>query len=109
MRFLELICFSVVLALFSILCRSQLFQVSGFDNNLKRIKKQSDSLIFISGSFKNACKGKGFSSLDEWVCVCYEMWDLEKIEWSYLGKAEDGFFYGSWEGPFGNGEVYAEK
>ena len=51
----------------------------------------------------------GFSSLDEWVCVCYEMWDLEKIEWSYLGKAEDVFFYGSWEGPFGNGEVYAEK
>jgi hypothetical protein len=37
------------------------------------------------------------------------MWDLEKIEWSYLGKAEDGFFYGNWEGPFGNGEVYAEK
>lgn len=73
------------------------------------MKKKTDSLVFISKSFRNSCGRKGFSSLDEWKSVCAQMWNLETIEWTYIGKEDDGFFYGSWKGPFGSGEVYAEQ
>lgn len=118
MRFAELICFSVILALFSSLFSSQIFLISKMDRRLETIKKEADSLVFISESFLNACKGKGFSSLDEWKTVCSSMWNLEEIEWSFTvtEKSSDdeegkkvGFYSGSWKGPFGSGEVYEKE
>lgn len=112
MRYIELVCLSLIFAIFSALFRSQLFQLSGIDSSLSKMKKKTDSLTFISTSFRNTCQGKGFSSLDEWKSVCADMWNLETIEWTYVGNsenAEDGFFCGKWEGPSGSGEVYAEQ
>ena len=113
MRFAELICFSVILALFSSLFSSQIFLISKMDRRLETIKKEADSMVFISESFL-----KGFSSLDEWKTVCSSMWNLEEIEWSFTvtEKSSDdeegkkvGFYSGSWKGPFGSGEVYEKE
>ena len=109
MRFVELICFSLILAVFSSLCSSFIFQLGRLDHQLEKIKAERDSLVFISQSFSNAGKGKGFASLDEWKQVCSAMWKLEKIEWSNCGEGEGGLIHGSWSGPYGSGEVYAKK
>ena len=109
MRFVELICFSVILALFSSLCSGFIFQIRRLDHQLEKIQLETDSLVFISQSFCNACKGKGFSSLDEWKLACRDMWQLEKIEWTSCGQKESGLIHASWSGPYGSGEVYAKK
>ena len=79
MRFVELICFSLILAVFSSLCSSFIFQLGRLDHQLEKIKAERDSLVFISQSFSNAGKGKGFASLDEWKRVCSAMWKLVKL------------------------------
>ncbi len=114
MRFPELICFSLLLALFSSLCSSFLFQVKRLNSHLEEIRAETNSLIFISQSFCNTCKGKGFKSLEEWEGVCSALWKLEKIEWTSsevknFDEEKSRLIHGSWSGPYGSGEVYAKK
>ena len=113
MRFTEVICLSVVLALFSTLFAGIYRQISIMDRKLELLEKNTDSMIFISGSFTALCNGKGFSSFEEWEKACTSMWQLEKIGWEYIGESgvEPGneIYRGSWNGPYGNGEVFAKK
>ena len=73
---------------------------------LEALRNHTDSLVFISGSFTALCKGKGFSSFEEWQRVCKIMWQLESIEWEYAGGE---IYCGRWNGPYGSGEVFAKK
>ena len=85
---------------------AQLFQIKKIDEQLMLLKKQVDSITFISGSFCNSCKEKGFHNLDEWKVVCKKMWKLEEIEWSCFKSGEELIYFGKWNGPYGRGEVY---
>ena len=109
MRFSELICLSVLAALFSTMLSDGLSQLIKLEKKLSCIRKKTESLHFISESFKNACEDKGFSSFDEWETVCSALWELDSIEWKIISQGENEIYYGSWKGESGNGEVYAQK
>ena len=126
MRLVELICFSVILTLFSSAFTKLYSQFLLLDMQIEEMKKKSDSLIFISESFCNSCQGKGFASFDEWKAGCGSLWQLESIEWKCVewrcvdakaagyeeGESEDNpllLYCGSWKGPYGSGEVYGRK
>ncbi len=116
MRFTEVICLSVILALFSTLFTGAYRQVFEMDRKLEKLEKNTDSLIFISGSFTASCNGKGFSSFDEWEKACKSMWQLESIGWEYVGESvpEPGnqiyqVYRGNWKGPYGCGEVFSKR
>lgn len=85
-----------------------LTQLAKADSELEVIRRKTDSLIFISESFFNSCKGKGFSSLDEWEKACAALWKLESIEWKALEEKGEIIYMGKWNGPYGSGEVYGK-
>ncbi len=77
------------------------------------VRKEFESGRFISESFANACKGRGFGTLVQWQKTCRAMWDLDYIGWSKadsfmnVENPENGqLLYGRWIGPYGNGEIY---
>ena len=109
MRFVDVICLSVILALFSASFTGIFSQIIRLQNDVDNARKKSDSLIFISESFCNSCSGKGFSSLDEWKRVCACVWQLDFIEWECVGGEDSGLYCGKWKGPYGSGEVYGAK
>lgn len=109
MRFTDLICISVILALYSSIFIGLFSQISRVDRELSEIRNKTDSMIFISESFLNLCKGKGFSSIDEWKGVCMDMWNLESIDLQRVGDEENGFYICRWTGPYGSGEVYGKN
>ena len=108
MRLVDVICSSVILALFSSVFAGLFSQIVRIDRELDEIRKKTDSTIFITESFYNSCKGKGFSSFDEWKGTCADMWKLESIECECIGGAESGLYCGKWKGPYGSGEVYGK-
>ena len=105
---------------FSMLMISLLFSgILGFgkiygelDLKTKSLTFQNDSLKFISESFENTCRGKGFSSLNEWQKVCGALWKLDYIGWSkadsFLPLCESSVLYGTWRSSLFNGEVYCD-
>ena len=114
MRFTELIIFSVLLAVFSSLLSSFIYQTRKLDEKLFELRRKTDSLIFISESFNKLCAGekKGFESFDEWEAVCKSMWNLESIEWKKMTAVKgngENVFLGRWQGPYGSGEVYCKR
>ena len=113
MRFVEVICFSVILVLFSSAFTGVYSQLLKMDSRLEQIQKKTESLIFISESFCNTCRGKGFSSFDEWETGCASLWKLESIEWECIEGKSVGqnvvLYCGRWSGPYGNGVVYGTK
>jgi len=108
MRITDLICLSVILAVFSSVFTGVYSQLLKMDKQIEEVRKKSDSMTFISQSFYSSCKGKGFSSLDEWKTVCAEMWALESIDWECVGGEKSGLYKGVWNGPYGSGEVYGK-
>ena len=108
MRFTELVCLSVILTVLASSLSGLFIQFFKMDRQVELLRKKSDSLIFISQSFYNTCRGKGFSSLDEWKQDCSLLWNLESIEWEYVGGVNSGLYRGKWKGPYGNGEVYCK-
>lgn len=65
------------------------------------IRRKTESLEFISESFRLSCNGKGFENLDEWKLKNSLLWNLDEIGWEKKGNVFRGF----WKGPAGNGEV----
>ena len=109
MKLTDLICLSVILAVFSSFVAGFFSQCIKLDKQVEVLRRKSESMKFISESFYNSCKGKGFSSLDEWKAVCGTLWNLENIEWEKYGGEESGLYRGKWIGPYGSGEVYGKK
>lgn len=109
MRYTDLICFSLILVLFSSITYGLFSQILKSEKKIEELRKQSDSLIFISESFYDLCRGEGFSSFDEWKRVCGELWELESIESGFSGDAENPLYWGSWKGPYGEGKVYERR
>ena len=109
MRFTDLICISVILALYSSIFTGLFSQISRVDRELSEIRNKTESMIFISESFLNQCNGKGFSSFDEWKEVCRDMWELESIDLQHFGNEENEFYICHWNGPYGSGEVYGKN
>lgn len=109
MRFVELICFSVVLAVFSSGMSGLLYQIRMLDKRAGELKKRTDILLFVSESFYNTCQGKGFSSLEEWKSGCGVLLKLDEIDWEVSEKYAGGLYCGKWKSPYGNGEVYFTK
>ena len=109
MRLIDAICLSVILVVFSSIVSMTLAEIVRLDEELEAIERKTDSLIFISESFKACSRGKGFSSFDEWKLTCGSMLMLENIEWKNIYLEENELYYGKWDGPDGTGEVYVRK
>lgn len=109
MKYIEMLCFSVLLALFSSVFASLIFQFFRMDKELVEIRKKSEAMIFITESFYNSCKGEGFSSFEEWKQVCTSLWNLESIDYESVGGPGSGLYRARWDGPYGSGEIYAKK
>jgi len=109
MRFTELICLSVFLAVFSTMFASSLSQLRKLDRELEFVRNKTESMIFISSSFKESCRGKGFSSFEEWSRGCKALWQLKSIEWNRFDTSKETIYYGAWSGVYGNGRVFAKK
>lgn len=109
MRMIDIISLSVILVVFSSMVSSTLSSIEMLNRKLEAIKRKTDSLIFISESFKSCCQGKGFSSFDEWKQVCGSLWKLENIEWENMHLEESELYCGKWDGPEGTGEVYVKR
>ena len=109
MRYTDLICFSLILVLFSSTISGLFSQILKSERHIDELRKQTDSLIFISESFYDLCRGEGFSSLDEWKRVSGQLWELESIESGVSGDEENPLFWGRWKGPYGEGEVYGRR
>lgn len=71
------------------------------ENKLK-LEKKADSYEFISESFRAACDGYGFSSLEDWEKTVRAMWKLEDIKIEQKGE----LVHLVWQGPDGNGEIF---
>ena len=106
MRLSEMIGLSVFLVLFFSMISSAYKNISKLDERLELVKGKADSLVFISESFSAACKGEGFSSVEEWEETCKSLWKLEEISWQ---KNDDGLLRAVWSGPYGSGEVYCKR
>ena len=109
MRLVHIICIATLTALSASLFKSMLFEIKEIDKRIEKLCGKTDSLVFISRSFCNSCEGKGFKNLDEWKQTCSSMWNLTDIRWTYTEVEDNELFYGSWNGPYGSGEVYAKK
>ena len=122
MRFTELICFSLILCLCSISVSGSLSGISKIDKRICELKRKSDSLFFISESFKKVCncgddgdgRKNGSRSFEEWADMSRSLWKLESIEWKIFEntrneESKEIIYYGCWNGPYGKGEVYARK
>ena len=112
MRLMEVLLISMLLCLCSTVFAKSISSLRKMNMYLEEIKKENDSLYFITESFFLTCaktkEEKGFSSLDEWMQVCRKMWNLNRIEWNLTG--EDGnLICGSWSGPFGEGKAYYRR
>ena len=116
MRFTNIVAFLIVMSLFTFVfsgCVKNLHEISRRKN---RIKKEFESARFMSESFRNTCRNKGFENLIEWQKVCKAMWQLDYIGWTeadsfmeVIEKENSQLLYGKWTGPFGSGEVYERK
>ena len=109
MRLIEIIEFSIILALFSSVNQGLFFQFQTIQKQIEKTERETESLLFISESFCNACEGKGFSSLEEWKYGCTALWKLDAIEWKIEEKLEGPLYCGKWKGPYGDGIVYYQK
>ena len=125
MRYTELICFTLILCLCSYSVSSSLSGIYKIDKRICEIKQKSDSLFFISESFKDLCScqntgcqsaasKKGFRSFEEWEAVNRSLWKLEDIEWKVCEtdcgeELKESLYYGCWNGPYGKGEVYVRN
>ena len=106
MRFSQVIGLSVLLVIFFSMLSGACKNISELDKRLLQVERKTDSLIFISESFSDLCKGKGFSSFEEWEGTCKSLWKLEAISWEIK---EDEVMRAVWSGPYGSGEVYCKR
>lgn len=81
---------------------SGLTRLNGLSELEIQRRKETESLVFIAESFKKTVQLQGFDSLDNWQQSCREMWQLDDISYSI----QNCFFYASWSGKYGKGEVY---
>ena len=98
MRFIDLIVVMILLSLGGFSLSAQIRQIQALDKSVQKKKLERDSYIFISSSFRNAAKGKGFNSFDEWEKSCGAMWNPDFIGWEKAGDFENGgrLFLGKW-------------
>jgi len=114
MKFTDIVILYVVagVLIISTSCGLRLCDRIGKESDLRR--QESICMRFVSESFRNTCKGKGFKNLNEWQIICRALWKLDYIGWAKAeefmideaGKTENELFYGKWNGFCGQGEVF---
>lgn len=107
MKFLWLI--MLLSAIFCLLPSIGNDTVRTFENSQNKLslQKQTESMRFISESFRKTCNGLGFENLDSWRRNCSALWDLYEIEWNSKECGNKGVLYqGFWNGPYGKGTVF---
>lgn len=86
------------------------------DKKARLLQKAYTQKRFMAESFRNTCRGKGFSSLEEWQNCCSSMFHLEYISWcdskEFLEQPDTEtsvLMYGKWicqDLDKGSGEVF---
>ena len=87
------------------------------DQRYFSLSKNKTSKEFVTKSFINTCKGKGFSDLNEWQLVCRELFNIEYIAWANandfmdvsMANTNEDLFYGAWTLNGEINEVYCRK
>ncbi len=97
------------LCLISATLTNALFYTRTAEARLEQIFLSYSAKRFIAQSFKNACRGKGFKSLDQWQLVCKSLFPLEQITYEKAGSYNN-LIYARWKGSEKiekcSGEVY---
>lgn len=112
MKLIDLIFSMLLLGILILLIESGIYTGLKLDNRCREIQIQNEMNEFIFRSFRNACEGKGFSSLEEWQKTCRAMWNLSYIGFcdakdfmQYENKNEK-LMYGTWTYGDERKEVY---
>lgn len=71
----------MILSLASISLRDFAFSSIRLEKKVIQTHRSYSEKKFIAESFKNTCRGKGFSSFEEWQKCCRRMFSLEYIAW----------------------------
>lgn len=107
MNFSNAVCMVVLAGILSGICLRGAKVCKKVEDLTAVNRNQALSTRFISGSFTNACSGKGFVSLDQWQKSCSDLWKLDYIAWGKTEGAEGGILmFGKWGGKIGEGEVF---
>ena len=115
--------FTDVVIVFVMLTLIECSALKSFSVCMKMAERKTDLMMqvtathFVSESFKNSCRGKGFETLNGWQKACRAMWKLDYIAWAdaedFMNVPKDlnseTLFYGRWIGKNFNGEVYCRK
>ncbi len=113
MKYFEIILVVIMMTLLSSAMAGSISSVHKVIEKSEKSRRELDSFVFISDSFRKTCNGKCFSNLEEWQVTCRVMWNLEYIGWADAedfmkveAEPDEKLYYGRWSGPDGNGEVY---
>lgn len=87
------------------------------ENRQIKLKKEVLSQKFVSESFKSACDGFGFTSLNDWQQCCRAMFNMNYIAWCDAQDFMEVSFennprqllYGNWKSEICSGEIYYRK
>jgi len=104
MKFTVAIIF-IYLSFFTSICASSGIKALAYMNGIvSEERSQAVCCRFVAESFRNTCKERGFSTLNEWQKSCRELWKLEYISWckadSFMkvnnSESKEPLFYGRW-------------
>ena len=102
---------AVFLCMISTVLRNTVFYSVKLEEAVQLEFQSYSAKKFIAQSFKNACKGKGFKSLEQWQSVCAALFKLESINYEPVSDSKN-LMYASWNGSSElkkcSGEVYAK-
>ena len=105
-----MICLALLLSIFSSIVSMSIFQFRKMDCQLEQARDKALSTRFISESFCNTCRGRGFSSMEDWALCCQALWQLDQIKWGECEtenlRSGERLMRGEWSGACGSGEVY---
>ncbi len=110
MKYIDLLYIVIVLAMISASLVRFGNQFIKMEERERALDTKKESLCFISNSFINTCRGKGFDSFEEWQKTCKALWPLDYIAWgdaaSFLPVENNLCYYAKWTGLELNGEVF---
>ena len=95
------------LCLVSTTIRNAVFYTRTLEQKVSQEFLSYSAKRFIAQSFKEACNGKGFNSLEQWQLVCNSLFGLDSITYE---EERDGLMHAKWTGADSlkncSGEVY---
>lgn len=102
MRLVDAVFMLLFFGVFGRIYASTFIKTLGNAETKIKFEKKADSYEFISESFRAACDGYGFPSLEDWESTVKVMWKLDDVKI----ENKDNLYHLVWSGPDGGGEIF---